>query len=95
MSFASGIGAGIAIGIATGIAAGRKNARDALRKYIRINNLTIQDGSGEMVSIEDFLDKALVSEYEKNRALIFLGIGLLVLLLIGGVTLYLFLASGQ
>ena len=59
MNFGAGIGAGFAVGIGTGMIAGRKKAGDDLRNYIEKNNITIKDGHGESMLIDDFLSQAL------------------------------------
>ena len=57
---ASGIPIGLAIGIGTGIAIGKKKALDDLRKYSEQHNITVQNQEGQPVSIDDFIDEALV-----------------------------------
>ena len=83
MNFGAGIGAGFAIGIGTGMIAGRKKAGDDLRKYIDTNNVTIRDGRGESMLIDDFLSQALGAHAggdKKIQVIICVLLGILALL---------------
>ena len=84
MNFGAGIGAGFAIGIGTGMLAGRKKAGDDLRKYIETNNVTIKDGHGESMLIDDFISQALGAHAAgDNKVQIAIGIVLGLLALLG------------
>ena len=95
MSFTTGIGAGIAIGLASGVAAGQKRVCNKISSYVKSNNMTIQNDKGETVSVEEFLEEALRVDFERNRGLIVLGIGIgvLLLVLLIGIVLFLLLSN--
>ncbi|UCE17572.1 MAG: hypothetical protein JSV84_11875 [Gemmatimonadota bacterium] len=79
----AGIGAGFAIGIAAGMVAGRKKAGDDLRKFTETNNITIRDGHGEWMLIDDFLTQALGAHAggdKKIQVIICVLLGILALL---------------
>jgi len=94
MSFAVGIGAGIAAGMAIGIATGRKKAADDLQKYIEGSQITIQNGYGETVSTEAFVNEALRTSSEKNQKIILVIVLILGLFFLLGIAAFFFLASG-
>jgi hypothetical protein len=67
MNIGAGIGAGFAIGLGAGMVAGRKKAGDDLRNYIETTNITIRDGSGESMPVDDFLSQALGAHAGGNK----------------------------
>ena len=67
MSMAVGIPLGFGAGIAVGIASGRQSAREHLRDYAERQQITILDGTGQVIPVEAFLDQALRQDLGTNR----------------------------
>ena len=58
-----------------------KRTRDKLRDYVEQNGIIIRDSRGRVIEIDELLDEALGSEQKVPKAVVIIGIGLLVLLI--------------
>jgi hypothetical protein len=76
IGFGSGFGAGMGSGIAIGTANGRKQERERIEKGMRNffdgRRLTIQDGSGRSVALDEILAQAAEDECDPPRRTFFL-----------------------
>ncbi len=71
------------MGMGGGTIAGRKKALEDLREYARVRHITIHDGEGQPVSMDQFLEQAVTTHLDRNQKALLLVcvlIGLLLLL---------------
>lgn len=85
---ATGIPIGLAAGIGAGMGIGLQKARKDLRTYAQQNAITIQDQTGQTISIDQFLNDALGAENLRSKTLLTVLLGIGIALFLIGVIVY-------
>jgi hypothetical protein len=89
MDMATGMGAGFAIGIAAGIGAGKKQVEQNLQKLFMEEGYRVQNGAGEMVAVDEFIQYAVKTSTDKKAqkiAMILVALGIVAL--VAGLVFY-------
>ena len=77
----TGLATGLALGIGIGLLVGKRHARQMMRTFLRRNELTIRDATGQLVPLEKFLEAALeiVDDRQSRRTTWLFLVGVVVL----------------
>jgi hypothetical protein len=80
-SLITGLATGLALGIGIGLLVGKRQSRAMLHTFLRRNDLTIRDATGQPVSLDEFLEAALeiVDDRQSRRAAWLFLVGVVVL----------------